>query len=152
MHGRSHPAHHWQLLLFSGRTRFLPLYFGLSVVIQATVLSAKLLFHSKRPLAPSLTPSDPDRPSHRTPSRPVPPPTPRGVTCAESRAAQRWPRRRRRSSGARGPERDGAACGLRAAMEVYIPSFRYEESELERGYTVSRARPAPPARGCDPAG
>lgn len=21
-------------------------------------------------------------------------------------------------------------------MEVYIPSFRYEESELERGYTV----------------
>lgn len=33
-------------------------------------------------------------------------------------------------------------------MEVYIPSFRYEESELERGYTVSlaapgRARPRP---------
>uniref|UniRef100_A0A8C9EQQ4 Sorting nexin 24 n=1 Tax=Pavo cristatus TaxID=9049 RepID=A0A8C9EQQ4_PAVCR len=33
-------------------------------------------------------------------------------------------------------------------MEVYIPSFRYEESELERGYTVSRAAPgrARPAR------
>lgn len=33
----------------------------------------------------------------------------------------------------------GAAGWRRAAMEVYIPSFRYEESELERGYTVSRA-------------
>lgn len=30
----------------------------------------------------------------------------------------------------------GAAGWRRAAMEVYIPSFRYEESELERGYTV----------------
>lgn len=39
-----------------------------------------------------------------------------------------------------------------AAMEVYIPSFRYEESDLERGYTVGagRGRTGPPsgARGC----
>ena len=27
-----------------------------------------------------------------------------------------------------------------ATMEVYIPSFRYEESDLERGYTVGPDR------------
>lgn len=43
-----------------------------------------------------------------------------------------------------------------AAMEVYIPSFRYEESDLERGYTVGARRgragprqpgPRPPSPG-----
>lgn len=40
-------------------SRFPPLYFGLSVVIQATVLSAEPPLHSKHPLTPRLTPSHP---------------------------------------------------------------------------------------------
>lgn len=44
-----------------------------------------------------------------------------------------------RGGGSRDGRADGggAAAALRGAgMEVFIPSFRYEESELERGYTV----------------
>ncbi|KAM8776917.1 sorting nexin-24 [Rhynchonycteris naso] len=67
-------------------------------------------------------------------------------------AADLGPRRaasgaRGRREGRRGGRAGGGAAagrasllGLRrpagAAMEVYIPSFRYEESDLERGYTV----------------
>lgn len=98
---------------------------------------------------------EPGRPQPRAPA-PVPP-------CGVSPAGARGRRDRGgpgstpRSLGSRGrwgerrgggPGRSGAAAvsrepsllGVRrppgAAMEVYIPSFRYEESDLERGYTV----------------
>lgn len=54
------------------------------------------------------------------PSPPPAPPTSRGAWSRDGPA-----------------DGGGAAAALRAAgMEVFIPSFRYEESELERGYTV----------------
>lgn len=127
------------------------------------------------------------RPGSQAPRAPRPPrPGPGSGVCplraprAAGSAADLGPRRaasgsrglreRRRGGRAGGGAAAGSPSqlGVRrppgAAMEVYIPSFRYEESDLERGYTVGAGRamrpeaaepergplprpPSPPLRG-----
>ncbi|XP_059549761.1 sorting nexin-24 isoform X8 [Myotis daubentonii] len=110
------------------------------------------------------------RPGTRAPAAPRPrSPSPGAAPARPERAgggiaADLGPRRAASGpagAGERGGAagRGGAAAGSRepsllcvrrppgAAMEVYIPSFRYEESDLERAYTPLDWKRKPRARG-----
>ncbi|XP_032741283.1 sorting nexin-24 isoform X2 [Rattus rattus] len=81
-------------------------------------------------------PAGPTPPPRRAPRRPRPP-TPRRRPGSRPRTS--LPRARREGSGRRAAyavRRSGEWRVPAAAMEVYIPSFRHEDSDLERGYTV----------------
>ncbi|XP_066130293.1 sorting nexin-24 [Saccopteryx bilineata] len=71
----------------------------------------------------------------RRPHRSGPGPAPRSLWVPGHREGRRGGR-----AGGGAAAGRASLLGLRrpagAAMEVYIPSFRYEESDLERGYTV----------------
>ncbi|XP_011245297.1 sorting nexin-24 isoform X1 [Mus musculus] len=95
---------------------------------------------ARKPRLPG--PADPRRPAgptprpRRAPRRPRPPTSRRRL-----RSGPRTSGRARAGRGAGGGavyavRRSGEWRGPAAAMEVYIPSFRHEDSDLERGYTV----------------
>ena len=102
---------------------------------------------ARKPRLPG--PADPRRPAgptprpRRAPRRPRPPTSRRRL-----RSGPRTSGRARAGRGAGGGavyavRRSGEWRGPAAAMEVYIPSFRHEDSDLERGYTVGRSPRVP---------